>query len=67
MRAQTCRVLKVEFLLHHSQLIRVDPPMMHTLIHPGKRGIGFRSLHEALDTTTPGGRLVSGIESVRDW
>lgn len=22
-----------------------------------KRGIGFRSLHEALDTTTPGGRL----------
>lgn len=23
-----------------------------------KRGIGFRSLHEALDTTTPGGRLV---------
>ncbi|MGV9544118.1 recombinase family protein [Nocardia beijingensis] len=22
------------------------------------RGIGFRSLHEALDTTTPGGRLV---------
>jgi hypothetical protein len=23
-----------------------------------KRGIGFRSLHEALDTTTPGGRLI---------
>ncbi|MFP8944681.1 recombinase family protein [Streptomyces fenghuangensis] len=23
-----------------------------------KRGIGFQSLHEALDTTTPGGRLV---------
>ncbi|WP_445528981.1 recombinase family protein [Streptomyces cyslabdanicus] len=23
----------------------------------GKRGIGFTSLHEALDTTTPGGRL----------
>ncbi|MET7289244.1 recombinase family protein [Streptomyces sp. NPDC005573] len=23
-----------------------------------KRGIGFRSVHEALDTTTPGGRLV---------
>lgn len=23
-----------------------------------KRGIGFRSLHEAIDTTTPGGRLV---------
>jgi DNA invertase Pin-like site-specific DNA recombinase len=23
-----------------------------------KRGIGFKSLHEALDTTTPGGRLV---------
>ena len=22
------------------------------------RGVGFRSLHEALDTTTPGGRLV---------
>jgi DNA invertase Pin-like site-specific DNA recombinase len=24
----------------------------------GKRGIGFRSLHEALDTSTPGGRLI---------
>jgi DNA invertase Pin-like site-specific DNA recombinase len=24
----------------------------------GRRGIGFTSLHEALDTTTPGGRLV---------
>ncbi|MGC4945842.1 hypothetical protein ACLQ2N_06445 [Streptomyces sp. DT224] len=23
-----------------------------------KRGVGFTSLHEALDTTTPGGRLV---------
>jgi DNA invertase Pin-like site-specific DNA recombinase len=23
-----------------------------------RRGIGFESLHEALDTTTPGGRLV---------
>lgn len=23
-----------------------------------KRGVGFRSLHEALDTTTPGGRLI---------
>lgn len=23
-----------------------------------RRGVGFRSLHEALDTTTPGGRLV---------
>lgn len=23
-----------------------------------KRGVGFRSLHEAVDTTTPGGRLV---------
>jgi DNA invertase Pin-like site-specific DNA recombinase len=23
-----------------------------------RRGVGFRSLHEAIDTTTPGGRLV---------
>jgi DNA invertase Pin-like site-specific DNA recombinase len=23
-----------------------------------RRGVGFRSLHEALDTTAPGGRLV---------
>ncbi|WP_435824504.1 recombinase family protein [Nocardia rhamnosiphila] len=23
-----------------------------------RRGIGFRSVHESLDTTTPGGRLV---------
>lgn len=31
-----------------------------TLIVSGlrKRGVGFTSLHEALDTTTPGGRLV---------
>jgi DNA invertase Pin-like site-specific DNA recombinase len=26
-----------------------------------RRGVGFRSLHEALDTTTPGGRLVFHI------
>jgi DNA invertase Pin-like site-specific DNA recombinase len=26
-----------------------------------RRGIGFRSLHEAIDTTTPGGRLVFHI------
>src|SRR5664280_740701 len=25
---------------------------------PGRAGVGFRSLREALDTTTPGGRLV---------
>nr|WP_245551274.1 recombinase family protein [Nocardia paucivorans] len=29
--------------------------------HLRRRGIGFRSLHEALDTTTPGGRLVSHV------
>jgi DNA invertase Pin-like site-specific DNA recombinase len=29
-----------------------------------KRGIGFRSLHEALDTTTPGGRLVFHVFAV---
>ncbi|WTD20758.1 recombinase family protein [Streptomyces hirsutus] len=29
-----------------------------------KRGIGFTSLHEALDTTTPGGRLVFGVPPV---
>jgi DNA invertase Pin-like site-specific DNA recombinase len=23
-----------------------------------RRGVGFKSLHQALDTTTPGGRLV---------
>ncbi|GAA5063917.1 DNA invertase Pin-like site-specific DNA recombinase [Thermocatellispora tengchongensis] len=28
-----------------------------------KRGIGFRSLHEALDTTTPGGRLVFHVSA----
>jgi hypothetical protein len=26
-----------------------------------RRGTGFRSLHEALDTATPGGRLVFGV------
>ena len=25
------------------------------------RGVGFRSLHESLDTTTPGGRLIFHI------
>ncbi|WP_432873053.1 recombinase family protein [Microbispora rosea] len=26
-----------------------------------RRGVGFRSLKEALDTTTPGGRLISHV------
>ncbi|WP_405085267.1 recombinase family protein [Microbispora sp. NBC_01389] len=30
-----------------------------------KRGIGFRSLKEALDTTTPGGRLVFHVRRAR--
>ena len=33
-----------------------------------RRGVGFRSLHEALDTTTPGGRLVFlGIAALADF
>ena len=36
-----------------------------------RRGTGFRSLHEVLDTTTPGGRLVFRVfaalaELIRD-
>ena len=30
-----------------------------------KRGVGFTSLHEALDTTTPGGRLVFHVFAAR--
>ena len=32
--------------------------LIHVVAGLRQRGIGFRSLHEALDTTTPGGRLV---------
>ncbi|MFI9534140.1 recombinase family protein [Nocardia fusca] len=39
------------------QCLRRDPPAVGT-VDLRRRGIGFRSLHEALDTTTPGGRLV---------
>jgi DNA invertase Pin-like site-specific DNA recombinase len=32
--------------------------LISTVVDLRRRGAGFRSLHEALDTTTPGGRLV---------
>jgi DNA invertase Pin-like site-specific DNA recombinase len=35
--------------------------LVETVGNLGKRGIGFRSLTEAIDTTSPGGRLIFGI------
>jgi DNA invertase Pin-like site-specific DNA recombinase len=32
--------------------------LVDTITEFAERGIGFRSLHEAIDTTTPGGKLV---------
>ena len=34
------------------------PHLIETVIELAKRDIGFRSLTEAIDTTTPGGRLI---------
>ena len=34
------------------------PHLIETVTALAKRGVGFRSLTEAIDTTTPGGRLV---------
>ena len=44
-----------------ADLDRLSRPLADLIAIVGKlrrRGIGFKSLHEALDTTTPGGRLV---------
>ena len=37
------------------------PHLIETITALSKRGVGFRSLTEAIDTTTPGGRLVFHI------
>ncbi|MFC4337466.1 recombinase family protein [Salininema proteolyticum] len=34
------------------------PDLIHTVGHLRSEDIGFRTLHENLDTTTPGGRLI---------
>ena len=43
------------------RLGRSLPHLIETVTDLAKRGIGFRSLTEAIDTTTPGGRLVFHI------
>ena len=43
------------------RLGRSLPHLIETVTHLAKRGVGFRSLTEAIDTTTPGGRLVFHI------
>ena len=40
------------------RLGRSLPHLIETVATLDKRGVGFRSLTEAIDTTTPGGRLV---------
>ncbi len=40
------------------RLGRSLPHLIETIQALDERGIGFRSLHEHLDTTTPGGRLI---------
>jgi DNA invertase Pin-like site-specific DNA recombinase len=43
------------------RLGRSLPHLIETVRGLAERGIGFRSLQEAIDTTTPGGRLVFHI------
>jgi DNA invertase Pin-like site-specific DNA recombinase len=43
------------------RLGRSLPHLIETVTGLGERGIGFRSLTEAIDTTTAGGRLLFGI------
>ena len=43
------------------RLGRSLPHLIETVTALSKRGVGFRSLTEAIDTTTPGGRLVFHI------
>ena len=43
------------------RLGRSLPHLIETVTDLAKRGVGFRSLTEAIDTTTPGGRLVFHI------
>ena len=40
------------------QLGRSLPHLVETVAELGRRGVGFRSITEAIDATTPGGRLV---------
>lgn len=43
------------------RLGRSLPPLIETVTDLANRGVGFRSLTEAIDTTTPGGRLIFHI------
>jgi len=43
------------------RLGRSLPHLIETVTALSQRGVGFRSLTEAIDTTTPGGRLVFHI------
>ena len=44
-----------------NRLGRSLPHLIETVTDQARRGVGFRSLTEAIDTTTPGGRLVFHI------
>jgi len=47
------------------RLGRKLPHLIETVAALEKRGVGFRSITEAIDTTTPGGRLVFHLRTVR--
>ncbi len=46
---------------HLDRLGRSLPHLIETVTALSQRGVGFRSLTEAIDTTTPGGRLIFHI------
>jgi DNA invertase Pin-like site-specific DNA recombinase len=54
----TGHILDVLDVLHRDRLGRSIQDLIAIVAGLRNRGIGFQSLHESLDTTTPGGRLV---------
>ena len=49
------------------RLGRSLPHLIETVTSLADRGVGFRSITEAIDTTTPGGRLVFHLFGALAW